>query len=243
MGKLVDKAKAIRDGKAAVLRRLNAAARLSDRDREIVSQGFGAYTEHKSGQELPATGSGTGRAFFVLSGWICRAVPLPDGRRQIVDFHIPGDLAGHASRPTAGLGIYMCLTGAMIASAGEIIARTKDRPPAQGALGAVWPAIEEEVEQRLIDQIVRLASMSAQARTLHLIRDLHRRHRRAGICNKDGFVMPLTQQTIGNVLGLSTIHVNRILQQLRRDDAIKTSLGRIEILGNGLNRIGARAEQ
>jgi CRP-like cAMP-binding protein len=159
-------------------------------------------------------------------------VNLPDGRRQILDFYIPGELAGYSSRPTASVkAAYVCLTNVIAVGAADLVARTQRRPARYPGLAAAWHAIEDEYESRLVDQIVRLGSMPAQERMLHLIGNLQLRHQRAGIGAAGGFIMPLTQETIGDAIGLSTIHVNRVLQQLRREQIIKTSMGRIEVLG------------
>lgn len=240
---LIDRARAIREGKAAVLRRVEAAAKLSDEDRAAVAYLLGVPTDHPHGHELISPGTTSVQPFFVLAGWVCRAVGLPDGRRQIVDFYIPGDLAAHFSRSVVTVSAsYVCLTSAIVASASDVIARAREQASQHPGLFTAFAAIEDEVEHHVIEQAVRLGSMPAHERTLHFMRNLHRRHQRAGIGSAEGFVMPLTQETLGDALGLSTIHVNRVLQQLRRDHIIRTSMGRVEILDTAMGRLMMQTE-
>ncbi len=67
------------------------------------------------------------------------------------------------------------------------------------------------------DQIVRLGWQTAGGRFAHLMLELHGRLSRVGLAQDDRFAMPLTQHALADVLGFSVVHVNRTLQQLRRD--------------------------
>jgi len=218
------------EGRAAVQRHLEAQAKLTDADRDALRLTLADVTSHMAGDEIIAKDVPLDTPRFVLSGWLCRAVTLPDGRRQILDFYIPGDLAGHSSRAGArAKAPYVCLTNAVTASAAPLAARLKEHPDAYSGLSRALAALEDEIEKRLLDQIVRTGRMQAHERMAHLLSELHMRHHRAGIGLGNGFVMPLTQETLGEALGLSTVHVNRVLQQLRREQSIRTAAGRIEI--------------
>ena len=218
------------EGRAAVQRHLETLAKLGDSDREALRLTLADVTSHAAGDQIIANDVPLDTPRFVLSGWLCRAVTLPDGRRQILDFYIPGDLAGYSSRPGArAQASYVCLTNVVTASAAPLVARLRERADAHSGLGRALAALEEEIEKRLLDQIVRTGRMQAHERMAHLLAELHWRHQRAGIGLGNGFVMPLTQETMGEALGLSTVHVNRVLQQLRREHSIRTAAGRIEI--------------
>src|SRR5258706_8158383 len=150
---LLNSAGIVADRKLAVLRHVSALVKLSDEERETLSSSFGDITERHAGRELIASDSLLDEPVFVLSGWVCRAASLPDGRRQILDFYIPGDLVGYSSRPaTRAKASYLCLTTATVANVGPLIRRTREKPELYPGLNAAWLAIEEEVEMRLIDQ-------------------------------------------------------------------------------------------
>ena len=218
------------DGKAAVQSHLGSLASLTADERGFLSLALSDSMGRHAGDEFIATDSVLDEPSFILSGWACRAASLPDGRRQILDFYIPGDLAGYCSRPGArARAPYVCLTNAVTANAGQFARRVREQQERYPGLVKALCAVEDEVEQRVLDQIVRIGRMQAHERMAHLLSELHSRHKRAGVGTGDGFVMPLTQETLGDALGLSTVHVNRVLQQLRREQAIRTGAGRIEI--------------
>src|ERR1051325_1753089 len=89
------------DGKAAVQRHLESLIKLSDADRELLAVALVDTIAHHAGDEIIAGNSHLDAPVFVLSGWVARVVTLPDGRRQILDFYIPGDVAGYCSRAGA----------------------------------------------------------------------------------------------------------------------------------------------
>ena len=232
---MATKTKSVVEGRAAVIRHLESIAKMSAADLESISNLSSSMVERSAGEELQAPGTLLCESRFLLSGWICRCITLPDGRRQILDFYIPGDLVGYCSRPTArAKASYVCLTSVIAVDAAHLVARTQADALQYPGLTAAWLAIENEIEQRLLDQIVRNGRMPAHERILDLIKDLDGRHRRAGIGFADGFVMPLTQETLGEALGLSTVHINRVLQQMRREQIVRTSLGKIEIVNRRL---------
>jgi CRP-like cAMP-binding protein len=70
------------------------------------------------------------------------------------------------------------------------------------------------------DHIVRLGRLTAYERVAHLVLDIRDRLALVGLAAPDSFPPPLTQETLADVLGLSSVHVNRMLQQLRRDGLV-----------------------
>jgi CRP-like cAMP-binding protein len=222
--------KSLSDGKGAILSHLQSLSSLSDDDRDLLASALGPSANWRAGHELIAYDAPLDEPVFVVSGWACRVVNLPDGRRQILDFYIPGDLVGYSPRSGArAKASHLCLTNVVTASAREVVRRVRQEPSRYTALAGALSAIEDETDKGLIDQVVRTGRMLAHERMIHLIAELYRRHRRAGVGVANGFAMPLTQETLGDAVGLSTVHVNRVLQQLRREQIIKTVAGRIEI--------------
>ncbi|WP_156378486.1 MULTISPECIES: Crp/Fnr family transcriptional regulator [unclassified Phenylobacterium] len=157
------------------------------------------------------------RPLIVVKGWAARVRWLSDGRRQIFDFLLPGD--------ALGLG-----RGADHRSPVAVVAITAvhlvDAQPVRQAMQQQGPARVEFIdgldekarldELRLLNQIQRLGRHSAYERICHLLLDLRERCGRSDPA-PTVFEMPLTQECLSDVLGLSVVHVNRVLQQLRRD--------------------------
>ena len=80
------------------------------------------------------------------------------------------------------------------------------------------------------DHIVRLGRQTAYERMVHLMLEFHHRLQIAGLATNDSFPMPLTQEVMADSLGLSVVHVNRTLQQVRRDGLLEIRSGQVKLL-------------
>jgi CRP-like cAMP-binding protein len=80
-----------------VVRRLRTLAPLTEDDQALVRSLSERRQRHAAGEELVAEGEAAGRPRFVVSGWACRQRVLPDGRRQIFGFLLPGDPSASAT--------------------------------------------------------------------------------------------------------------------------------------------------
>ena len=69
-------------------------------------------------------------------------------------------------------------------------------------------------------QVIDIGRRSALERVAHFMLELHERLQIIGMAEGGSFPMPLTQELIGDALGLSVPHVNRTLRQLRADDLL-----------------------
>jgi CRP-like cAMP-binding protein len=180
---------------------------------------------HPPGSRI-LTDEGAGAApRLVLGGWAAWSRTLADGRRQILQLHLAGDVLGLSQRSGDGEVVALTLVRSVDATP---LARALQADGAEGAgLRAAWAEAEKANQRALVDQLVRLGCLSAYERMAHLMFDLLQRHRRAGVA--DGASMPwsLTQETIADVLGLSVVHINRTFQQLRRDGLIVLQAGRL----------------
>ena len=85
-------------------------------------------------------------------------------------------------------------------------------------------------EAQLAEQVVRLGRRSAVERLGHWLLDLQHRLAMAGVSQGERFPMPLTQELLGDVLGMSIVHVNRIIQQLRREGLAEVKGGYVTIM-------------
>jgi len=82
-------------------------------------------------------------------------------------------------------------------------------------------------EASLRDQVVRLGRQSAHQRLIHLLLEFHARLMAVGLARERGFHLPLSQEILSDALGLSVVHTNRILQQLKREQLIESRGGNI----------------
>jgi CRP-like cAMP-binding protein len=212
-------------------RRLETLAPLSDEEFALVL-GLGSRPDtYGPGQEIVPQGGPIRRARLVLDGWACRLRTLADGRRQIIGFLIPGDMIGLSHKPGP---LELCATVALTRT------QCLDATPLKDAIAreaARWPGLAAALrrgaraeEGQLLDHITRLGRQTAYERVAHLLLELHARLTVAGLATGPAFPMPLTQETLADALGLSVVHVNRILQQLRREKLVELRAGRAVLL-------------
>lgn len=214
-----------------VLRRLRSLAPIGEAEAALVL-GLGAQRHnHLPGAELFGEGHLIGRPKVLLSGWAARCRVLSDGRRQIFTFVLPGDAIGLCVRPepvalatTVGLTKTVTADGSILAEAAH--ERAAEFPGIAAAVSAA--AALDEIN--LLDQIVRLGRQTAYERMAHLLLELRWRLAAVGLGSDRKFPMPLTQEVLADALGLSIVHVNRTLQQLRREGLLEVRGGHVELL-------------
>ena len=173
---------------------------------------------------------------IMVSGWACRQRYLGDGRRQIINFILPGDAVGDWLQPDLHTDAStMALTEVVTADAGALAAA------AQGACGheglsrlvRLMASLETSF---LHNHIVRLGRQTAYERMVHLMLEFHSRLHTAEMIATDRFAMPLTQETLADSLGLSMVHINRTLMQMRRDGLLQIAFGMVKIIDMKLMR-------
>ncbi|WP_170149491.1 Crp/Fnr family transcriptional regulator [Rhodoplanes roseus] len=211
-------------------RRLSSFAPLSDQERSIIRQTCAAPGQVRAGVELYVEGEPLSKPGALLAGWACRLRVLSDGRRQIFDFLLPGDLFGHPARaePLAAASA-ATLTAVSIAGTGCLVemVREPDRFP---GLCRAWAAAQARQEAYLLNHVVRLGRQTAYERIAHLLVELGHRLDEIGFPLGSFVPMPLTQEVVGDALGLSVVHVNRTLQQLKRERLIETKAASVRLI-------------
>jgi CRP-like cAMP-binding protein len=206
-----------------VVRRLRAFCALTDADLELLRSLGDRRERHLPGEDLAPEGGVSPRARFIVSGWACRQRVLADGRRQIFSFLLPGDGIGLGRRSGPELSSISALTALETVDAEPALdaIQSGKAPTLARALAAVDP-IEQN---QLFDHMVRLGRQTAYERVAHLLLELQQRLETAGLGDSQRFPLPLTQEILADALGLSIVHVNRTLQQLRRERLIELRSG------------------
>jgi len=167
------------------------------------------------------TGSAT-RPAIVRKGWGAEEYAFPDGRVQIVRFLLPGDITGIPGldgRATTDVRAITPLRMTMVMA--DTSAATEAREAARLEIRIALDARDRQ----LLGQVAGLGRMSALERTADFLLGLSERLAAAGMTHGRRMPLPLTQQQMSDHLGMSVVHVNRTLQQLRRDGLIELSQG------------------
>lgn len=210
-------------------KRLSYYAELSESDFAPMR----ALSSHKQlaerGRDIVVAGEAFKRAFVVQRGWAIRYQMLDDGRRQVLNVLMPGDMfdlqvfvAKEADHSVMAVTDVELLTVAPM----EMLAALQGHGTL--ALSFWWAAAQEEAMLR--QQIVRNGRRTARERVAHFLLELHRRAQVVSEGNVNGFHLPLTQTLIGDAVGLSHIHVNRVLRKFTVEKLIRRERTWLELV-------------
>lgn len=192
------------------LTRLESLARLDRDSRAALEVAIAHATPAPMRAEILVEGNEIAGSRMIVSGWAGRAKIMPDGRRQFMSFLLPGDFIGLCRQPRPlAVSTVVALTSLTLCTP-----PSPDLSPSIATAYAMSLALEEAY---LLAHIVRLGRLHAQERIADLLLELHERLTLNGMTNRGRFEVPLTQEMLGDALGLTSVHVNRMLQALRRD--------------------------
>ncbi len=202
-----------------LIRKLEQFTRLSAADKEALEQ-VSALTIRRLAprEDIVHEGDRPRQVNLVLEGWACRYKTLEDGRRQILAFLVPGDMCDLRmfilKEMDHSISALTTLRVAEIPS--DAILSLTDRHP-RIARALWWNSLVEEAIAR--EWLTNLGQRNAMERLAHLLCELYVRLRGVGLVNgssrEPSFEVPVTQEQLGDTMGLSTVHVNRTLQELR----------------------------
>lgn len=164
------------------------------------------------------------RQIVIVSGWIAETRILSDGRRQIFSFLLPGDVAAVTGSTHVGCRGLVALTNVEIADASALTIGEQGERISNSLTAAI-----RQREERLFDQIVRIGRLTAKERVLNLLLELYDRLDAIGLVKENTFRVPLTQEVFADALGLSVVHINRTLQQLRREGMLTVDRGTVTL--------------
>jgi CRP-like cAMP-binding protein len=223
------RASARSERRLAVLRFIRTVAAISDSEADLILQGAGEVTIAATGTELLRLGAPLNQPRVILSGWAGLSVVLADGRRQLLDFALPGDLIGFSVHGnTHAKAAAVCLTPVETVKI-PALANCLERPERFPGLLSVLHTAQDHFEDRLLNQIVRNGCQSAHEKLCSLLLELYARLARAGLAEQLSFELPISQIVIADALGLSTVHVNRTFQHLKREGIIRSQGHRVAI--------------
>lgn len=179
---------------------------------------------HAVKSELFATGADAPR--LVTSGWVGLTRNLADGRRQVVYVAIAGDIVTHPPLIDGGVA---ALTTAKSVDASLLLRKLQAEREQHPQLWRSWSHVQADTLRNIFDQVVRLGSLTAYERIANLIVELLQRHQQVGLSDGRIVPWPISQEIMAEVVGLSAVHVNRVLQQMRRDRLIDLRSGTLVV--------------
>ena len=183
-----------------------------------------------AGAELFAEGESSENLYIVLEGWLIQHRILEDGRRQILDFALPGAVIGYRTQPQAPFAFSAeAITNAEVAIIPLNRVTDMIRSGSENAL-----TLLEAVNEALLgafDTLTDIGRRTARESVAHFLLRMDRRIRRStGSDGRGGLPFPLSQEHIGDALGLTSVHVCRTLSKLRSEGLVETGRGRLRIV-------------
>lgn len=202
-------------------------------DRILLNELSGSRRKVAAGEEFGRDSLGeqsANVAYVIHKGWACVYKLLPDGNRQTIDFRLPGDFIGLVGlllrRPDRHLE---ALTDAVISEINVNRLMATFHRSAALAEGLLW--ILSRDSAIMAEHIVNLGRRPALERTVHLLLELGFRLMQIGQATPSSFECPLTQKELAEALGITNVHLNRVLRTLR-DDELLTFNGHTVVLHN-----------
>lgn len=214
----------------AFIRKMATFGSFTPEEQEALRR-ISAHTEQRTrGKDLVRQGDRSNSVQLLLSGWGFRYKVLKDGSRQIVGYLLPGDICDlHGTvldRMDHSVGL---LTDAEIVPvpSGEMLDLLERHRPIERAL---WRAalVDEAI---LREWLANIGQRDAFSRIAHHICELWHRMLRIGLVSEGNeFHLPLTQEELGDALGLTSVHVNRTVKRLREQGLIQIEHKRLTVL-------------
>lgn len=223
-----------------LIRKLGRFVPLNEVERAALEELSRNSRAYAAGSDLIAEGDAPKSVFLILKGWAFRYKHLADGRRQIMAYLIPGDLCDIQiflfEKMDHSIGL---LSDAVVVKipAAELLAVMDRFPRIERAL--LWGTLVDEATLR--EWLLNVGQRFALQRLAHLFCEMCVRLSVVGLVDdEESFTLPLTQAELADTTGMTTVHINRTLQQMRKEQLISTSHGRLTILDFG--RLAAIAD-
>lgn len=209
--------------------KLHGLAELTADDAAALRSATSRPRRYAARQDLIREGDEPGPMFVVLEGWVCRYKILPSGTRQIMAFLMPGDSCDlHIKLLDAMDHSIQAVTTALVATVGrsEMQLMMEKHPNIARAMYSAQ-LVDEGI---LRAWIVSMGRRSSIERVAHLICELYLRARNIGLAGDGEFALPLSQLVLADALGMTAVHINRVLKELRLAGAMALTRGSVTIL-------------
>lgn len=221
---------------ALFAQRLEARSEISDEERTALLALPGTPQKVSAHHEFVRLGEELTHACLVTDGVVARFAQLDDGSRQIIGFHIPGDMVDLYSLmlPRAPSPLQAQSRATILKVPHQALRDLAFNH--RGLSSAFWR--DCVADGHIVAQwLVNVGRRNARARTAHLICEMAVRYAQIDRLEHGVFPFPITQEQLADALGLTSVHVNRSLRGLRESGLVRLGRGEAAILDwDGLTR-------
>lgn len=211
------------------IQKLQGFGQLGTKDVAALAAATAAPRKVAAKRDLIREGDKPGPTFVMLEGWACRYKVLPSGTRQVLAFLMPGDSCDlHIGLLAEMDHSIQTITPALVATIDRLtMDDVMDRHPAVAKTMYVGQLIDEGTMRAWITSMGRRTSIE---RVAHLMCELYLRARNIGLIAEPYLSLPLSQLLIADALGMTPVHLNRVLKELRMSGAMTLQRGSLEII-------------
>jgi CRP-like cAMP-binding protein len=212
----------------AHLKKLRARDDISAEEEEAVRGLVKEVIEVNQDRTIVRHGEALQHSLLLLSGWLARAKDLPTGQRQLAELHVAGDFADLHGFTLKRLDHdVISLSPCRIALVPhERLTEITERFPHLARIFWLMTNVDASIQR---EWTLSLGQRAAISRMAQLFCELNARLEIVGLSTNNCYELPLTQVELGECLGLTSVHVNRTLQELRRRELVEFQAGRLVI--------------
>jgi CRP-like cAMP-binding protein len=214
----------LRPERLRLIRKLESIADLTEEEKQALLEVPMTIKALSADQDIVRIADRPYECCLILDGWACRYKTLPDGGRQIMSFHIPGDVPDLQSLYLKRMDHSLAtITPAKVALIQHRHMHALVRQ-FEGLSIAFWR--DSLIDAAIFREwMVGIGRRSAHQRIAHVLCEMATKLRAVGLNEGHTYPWPVTQQEVSDALGLTTVHVNRVLGDIRREGLITMARG------------------
>jgi CRP-like cAMP-binding protein len=214
--------------------RFGSAAKFAIHERAMIeATDLAKRTIHQAGSELCVEGEASPGPMYIMSGWAVRIRVLAHGRQHVVGLLLPGDgICLHGDIEPRALSTVMAVTMVETVDATRLLnmAHAPQKHPGLARAVERAAALQETFSD---NHILRLGALSDVERAGHLMFELRWRLAEAGLADQRQFPLPLTHETLAELLGMTVKRARKAMRRLRAFQILAVRYGRARLLEQG----------
>ncbi len=227
------------DPVGCLVRKLRVRDQVTEREEQVLRKAIGEIEKFRAGKTMIRSGTTLARSALLIDGLVARYKDLSEGQRQIMELHVPGDFVDlHGfllKKLDHDIGAITPATIGWVPH--DALRRVTEEEPHLSRMLWLSTLMDASIQR---ERILSVGRRAALARIAHLLCELHFRFEVIGMVEGMSYKLPLTQTDLADAAGLTPVHVNRMLRELREKKLLTFRGGRVTI--HDWERLAATAE-